>query len=321
MLVMEREISHKQTVLETIARRMPSTDQDFHFYQEMLRRVKAGFAGEQLVDREWKEFDITCRYYLYHGLELNNDVGSTHQIDTLFICPYFAFVVEIKNIVGRIDFTKEHHQFTRTTSDGKVDGFKNPFDQVQRHARFLHKLFRKLGIQIPIVYAVISANPNMIMMNSLVTQSIFHVSGLAQKVGHLFDQYQEEILDEKQLKHLAKKLTKLHAPNKWHPSIDWTKLRKGVLCRNCTNQSVMRYVYGKWFCEACKRADNTALLEALHDYRLMEGNTISNSQFRGFFGISSSKTVYYVLKSFEFEVIGGNKNRRYVIPEDMLNRS
>ena len=320
MLLMERGISHKQLMLETIIRRMPVTNQDYSYYHELLRRVKAGFAGEQRVDSEWKEFDIPCHYYLFHDVELINVVGSTHQIDTLFICPYFAFVVEIKNIVGRIDFTKENHQFTRTTADGRVDGFKNPFDQVQRHARFLRKLFHKQGIQVPIVHAVISANANMIMTHSLVTQPIFHVSGLAQKLEQFFDQFQEAYLDEKQLRHFAKKLAKMHRPKKWQPNLDWAELRKGVLCPNCAYQNAMRYVYGKWFCETCENTDSHALLIALHDYRLMEGDYISNRQFREFFEVSSTKAAYHNLKSLGFEVIGGNKNRRYIIPEGVLKQ-
>ena len=305
-------------MLEMITRRMPVTDQDYGYYQELLRKVKAGFAGEQHVDREWKEVDIPCRYFLFHDLELNNEVGSTHQIDTLFICPYFVFVVEIKNIVGRIDFTEETHQFTRTTSVGKVDGFKNPFDQVKRHVRFLRKIFQKQGVQIPIVYAIISSNPNMIMTNSLARQPIFHVSGLAQKLERLFDQYQEVYVDEKKLRTIAKKLAKMHAPKKWTPVLEGMKMRKGVLCPSCSYKTVMRYVYGKWFCDTCKHADSGALLVALHDYRLLMGDSISNSQFRDFFMISSEKVVYYNLKLLDFKVIGGNKNRRYIIPEDVV---
>ena len=173
MLLMNREISHKQLILETIVRRVPITHQDYGYYNEILRRGKAGFAGEQHVDREWKEVNLQCRYYLFHDLELNNEAGATHQIDTLLICPYFALVIEIKNIVGRIDYSKENHQFTRTTADGRVDGFKNPFDQIKRHARFLCKLFQKQGVPIPVVHAVISANPNMILTHCLATQPFF----------------------------------------------------------------------------------------------------------------------------------------------------
>lgn len=320
MLMIERKIPHKQLILETIVRRMHTTDQDYRYYQELLGRIRAEFSGEQRVDREWKEIDIPCRYYLFHDLELNNDVGSTHQMDTLFICPYFVFVIEVKNIVGRIDFSKENHQFTRTTSDGRVDGFKNPFDQVQRHTRFLRKIFHEKGIQIPIVHAVISANPNMIMTHSLVTQPIFHVSGLVHKLEQLFYQYQEVLLDEKQLKQLARKLAKMHTPRRWQLDIEWAKLRKGVLCPNCAYQTVMHYEYGQWFCGKCKGSDNKALFVAMHDYRIMEGDLISNRQFRDFFGIISAKTVYNTLKLLDFEKTGGNKNRRYVIPEDVLTR-
>lgn len=306
-------------MLETIARRLPVTDPDYAYYQELLRRVKAGFAGEQRVDYEWKEVDLACRHYILHDLELRNESGSTHQIDTLFICPYFAFVIEIKNIVGRIEFLKENHQFTRTTVDGRVDGFKNPFDQVKRHAQFLQKLLQKQGVKLPIVYAVISANPNMILTNSLEGQPIFHVSGLAHKMAQFFVRNQDVHLDNKQLRQFTKKLVKMHTPKKWIIQFDGAKGIKGVLCPHCTYQTKMRYVYRKWFCDTCKLTDQTAMLIALHDYRLMIGESISNSEFKDFFNLPSTKRVYQIIKSLGFKGTGGNKYCRYIIPEDILN--
>lgn len=148
--------------------------------------------------------------------------------------------------------------------------------------------------------------------------AIFHVSGLAKKLEQFFERYREVHLDDKQLRQFAKKLVKMHAPKKWEIEIDWTKGRKGVLCPACAYQNTMHYVYGKWFCDVCKETDSRALFVALHDYRLMMGDSISNSQFRDFFELSSAKTVYRKLKLLGFEVIGGNKNRRYLIPEDVL---
>ena len=80
----------------------------------------------------------------------------------------------------------------------------------------------------------------------------------------------------------------------------------------------MRYVYGKWFCDTCNVTDQTAMLVVLHDYRLMIGESISNREFRDFFNLSSTQRVYQMLKLLGFEVTGGNKNRRYIIPEDLI---
>lgn len=315
MILLTRKMSHKQQLLEVVMRRLPNSDAEYMYFKEQWRRVSAGLAGEQRVDRAWKELDIPGRYYLFHDLQLENEVGFTHQIDTLFFCPYFVLVVEIKNIVGRIEFQQEHHQFVRVDDKGVASGFSNPFDQVQRHAQFLRKLFHKQGNSIPILRVVVSANPNMILTQSLQSQPIFHVSGLAHKIGTLFQQFTIRYFDDKQLRHFAKKLVKMHTPRQWQLKIEWSKLRKGALCPHCEFRHTLRFIYGKWRCEVCKQIDNLALFTALSDYRYMHGASINNRQFSDFFGIACSKTAYKLLKSLQFREVGAKKNRQYIIPE------
>jgi len=61
------------------------------------------------------------------------------------------------------------------------------------------------------------------------------------------------------------------------------------------------------------------MLVALHDFRLMMGNIISNAQFRDFFDIASEKAAYYLMKKLKFEALGENKNRKYIIPAKLVD--
>ncbi|MFB7158402.1 nuclease-related domain-containing protein [Lysinibacillus sp. NPDC056232] len=319
MLLKKREVSSKQLVLEMIERRLSKSHAKYDYFQEMLGRTKAGIVGEQRVDREWREIYLEHAYYLLHDVQLNTGAGSIHQIDTLFMSRNFVLIVEIKNIVGRIEYMEDHHQFIRITSDGRVDGFRNPFDQVKRHARFLRLIFQKAGDHIPIVYMIVSANPNMIMTSSLSAQPIIHVSGLAEKIEQLFLRYSQVCLSEKGLEHIADRFLKKHEPTQWIPDIEWDELRKGALCSQCEYQHTVQYFFGKWRCSNCQRTDNKSMLVALQDYQLMMGNNISNAQFRNFFDIDSERVAHYLLKKLKFEVIGENKNRKYIIPAKLLD--
>lgn len=78
--------------------------------------------------RNGGEIYLQQAYYLLHDLEFKGKGGLTYQIDTLLMTQYFILVLEIKNISGRVDFMAENHQFIRVTSDGRVDGFRNPLD-------------------------------------------------------------------------------------------------------------------------------------------------------------------------------------------------
>ncbi|KOP77916.1 hypothetical protein AMS59_14880 [Lysinibacillus sp. FJAT-14745] len=313
MLLKKREVSSKQLALEMLGRRLPKSHPKSTYYQEMLNRTRAGYAGEQRVDREWQEIYLEHAHYLLHDVQLKAEGESIHQIDTLLMSRNFVLIVEIKNIVGHVEYMEDNHQFIRITSDGKVDGFRNPFDQVKRHARFLHQIFQKAGYHIPIVYMIVSANPNMIMTPSLSAQPIIHVSGLAEKVEQLFTQHQQVYLSEKVLRELSTHILKMHKPTQWTCDMRMDELKKGVLCSKCDYRFVMQYRQGKWQCEKCGEVDNQAFNDALKDYRYMYGELISNSLFQDFFGISCVKTVYKILKSLQLQEVGAKKNRKYII--------
>lgn len=313
MLLKKREVSSKQLTLEMIERRLPKSHPKSTYYQEMLNRTRAGYAGEQRVDQEWQEIYLEQVHYLLHDIQLKAEGGAIHQMDTLYMSRNFVLIVEIKNIVGRVEYMEDNHQFVRITSDGKVDGFRNPFDQVKRHARFIRQIFQKAGYHIPIVYMIVSANPKMIMSASLSAQPIIHVSGLAEKMEHLYKQHQQVCLSEKALRELSKHILKMHKPTQWTLDMKMDELKKGVICSKCDYRFVMQYRQGKWRCENCGEVDNQAFDDALKDYRYMYGELISNSLFQDFFRISCSKTVYKILKSLQLQEVGAKKNRKYII--------
>jgi len=317
MLLKMREVSSKQQMLEMINRRLSKSHAKYDYFQEMLRRTKAGCAGEKRVDQEWKEIYLQQAYYLLHDVEFKAKGGSTYQIDTLLMTQYFILVLEIKNISGRVDFMAENHQFIRVTSDGRVDGFRNPLDQVKRHARFMFRMLHMRGHHIPIACFVISANPNMIMSSRFATQPILHVSGLAERVEQLYRKHRQVCISEADLTELSEHLLQMHKPTRWIPDIQLDELKKGALCSQCNH--TLCYTHGKWRCSNCNIIDNQSMLVALHDFRLMMGNHISNAQFRDFFDINSEKAVYYLLKKLKFEAFGENKSRKYIIPSTLLD--
>ncbi|MDA6162049.1 nuclease-related domain-containing protein, partial [Escherichia coli] len=67
-----------------------------------------------------KEFTIL------HDLRLFN--GSTYS---LILSPYFALIIEVKNILGTLLFDETFNQFIRTRNE-KEEGFPNPLIQAKR---------------------------------------------------------------------------------------------------------------------------------------------------------------------------------------------
>ncbi len=64
----------------------------------MYFRQRKGYQGELKVDNEWNELSIPIEYYLLFNYETVNEIGNSHQMDTIMLSPNFIFIVEIKNI-------------------------------------------------------------------------------------------------------------------------------------------------------------------------------------------------------------------------------
>ncbi|WP_230199374.1 nuclease-related domain-containing protein [Bacillus ndiopicus] len=123
---MHRKIPDQLLYLETL---LPRNSSDANLF-EQYQRIKAGYTGECRVDREWNDIFLEQEHYLFHDYQITNQAKFTHQIDTVFICQSFVLLIEVKHIIGRLDFETHTHQFIRTKSDGTQNVYRNPIDQI-----------------------------------------------------------------------------------------------------------------------------------------------------------------------------------------------
>ncbi|WP_230593871.1 nuclease-related domain-containing protein [Lysinibacillus sphaericus] len=315
MVIAIREKPLKLIWLEAVMRRLLKDDVEFHYYQEQYRRLDAGFAGEQKVDREWHELLCPNTFFVLHNLCLKNTAQHMHQLDTLFICPQFIFVLEIKNIHGRLEFNQLTHQCTRTKADGTVEGFPNAFTQTERHIRFL----KSLSYSLPIEGAVVIANPSAIIVNPSKVLPIFHVSGLHQHLQSLFKKHPQKMLTDDQLAQLVQGLLSKQTIPHIRTSIAPSRFRHGVLCPKCSYQHNMYFYRGIWKCSFCHYRSIEIFAEAMLDYQLLVSHSITNQQLRKFFKIDSIDTATRLLQKFQFPYTGTYKNRVYHLPENLLD--
>jgi len=276
MLVLERQKSAKLLVLEALMRRLPVDDGSYEYYKRLFRLAKKGYEGELIVDREWKEIRVPSPYFIFHNVELVNEMGNSHQMDTIFLSPNFLFVIEIKDITGRIDFEPRKHQMIRTNLDGTYESFRNPLDQLERHIHFLKRTLNHWKKAIPVESAVVIARNSTIIGNSPPENAVLHASGLQAKINALFHKYPNEQLSIAQLKHLKKQLLNKHNPQLWIPQLAKGILRKGVLCNNCEYQMAMSFEYGQFICSICGNTNEQMFIEALRDFRMLHNEWISN---------------------------------------------
>lgn len=319
MIVLEREKSNKLQVLEALMRRLSVEDYEYPKFQKMFFQSRKGYIGEIRSDREWTEIRMPNEHYLLFNYETVNEKGNNNQMDTIVLSRHFVFVIEVKNITGKIDFDDEKRQFTNLKADNNIEVYNNPEDQVERHIRMLDKIMKILNIHLPILGAIVFSKTTTIIGKPPKRIPAFHLSGLNAHVNSLFYNYPKQVITSNELNLLKDYLLEILERDKWKHNIDNKKLIKGAVCANCIDRLSMKYYYGRFICEKCNTMSKNVLLESLHDYRLLFSPWISNNDFKQFFSISSAKTSYKLLKSLNLDFNGNNRSRIYYIPYDILS--
>ncbi|MEO4054148.1 nuclease-related domain-containing protein [Solibacillus sp. CAU 1738] len=308
MIILPRKASKKMRVLKSILRRAELSPSQRVQYEEQLKRLEAGYAGECRADRYWEELEWPESHYLFYNYETVNQYGYTHQIDTIFLTTKYLLIVEIKNIAGVMKIDMEHHQFLRTTSDGRVENFVNPVDQIERHEKYIHSILIQLKIKLPILKVIILTNPSSVIQTTSNTIPIFHLSGLSSKLAQFNTNYTTQI-DHNQIEHIKNELMKRYQPSSWSPTQIYP-IKKGIQCRN---GHTMLYKRGAFRCD-CGEKSNVTLSEALTDYYYLVNPTITNKELRDFLCIECPHAASKLLKKLAFPSVGEFKNRVYFIP-------
>lgn len=313
MILLERQTSETQKMLEALVQRLPISHSKYTLYCEHLRRLQAGFAGEQFVDAKWLELDLPFPHYFLHDFQTMNDFGSTHQMDTVFLCPHFLLILEIKNITGKLSYDASFAQLTRTTADDTVEGMTDPFLQLERHVIWMKKLLQKERIDLPVLHAVVLATKNGILAKGFDGLPIFHVAGLRFYLQKWMERHQPRVRVD--LLRFANLLLSLQTKLKKEVEVPFKEIVKGVLCSQCGSGQRLKYHYKKWICPRCGLVDRDALIRSLEEYRLLVGQQVTNRSFREFFGIDSPDLAYKLMQQLPLKAEGVKKHRKYWIKE------
>lgn len=311
--IKERTVPSKIIVLEAMNRRIDPSHETKNLVSSLLRRAEIGHRGEVKVDSLWKEINLPSTSLLFNCYETKNDFGNNHQMDTLFVCPHFILILEIKNVTGRIWYEKEKHQFMREKLNGEISSFQSPFDQVERHADLLERIVQRLGLSMPIHKAIVIAEPSTIIGDIPDEIPIFHAIGLPLEVKKLLLKYKHFSLSSAHFELLADQLQTQHKSSIYIPKFDIPPIRKGAICA-CGQLTTFKF--GKFTCP-CGKKSKEPLYQGLHDYRVLISEWISNRDFRTFFFIESEDAASKLLKRMNLSHEGSNRGRRYLIPEQI----
>ncbi|MDN7226598.1 nuclease-related domain-containing protein [Planococcus liqunii] len=298
--------------LESLLQRIPFNHSQFPHWTEKLRRITAGFHGEQRVDSFWQEITLPIPHYLIHDLFIKKK-HSTHQMDTILVTSRFILVLEIKSISGLLHFDQQTRQFSRTNKDGSIDGMRNPDDQVRRHEKWLEQFLTERKLDLPVIGAIVFAYPSAVIQSKAGNRIVIQSSGLPHLLDELLASYQQDILSKALTKKLAVQLLKLHSIKQLPELILPPDYFRGVFCPKC-QKGQLHYYWRKWACKSCSFSDPAAYLTAIEQYRVLCGPTITNRQFRDFIDLKDPAVTSKLLKDAKMPFEGSYKDRVYLIP-------
>ena len=111
----------------------------------LSRVLGKGVVGETVVKAgAWLALPSTV-YRRYHNVTLPTASGTT-QIDHVFVSVFGVFVVETKNMGGRIFGGEHDREWTQVFPGGKNHKFQNPLHQNYGHVRAMEDTLEGIGL-------------------------------------------------------------------------------------------------------------------------------------------------------------------------------
>ncbi len=315
MIGKTREYPKEIMILEAIVRRFPPDDFKKAEFEKKLYRKRAGYKGERTLDYFLEQIDHSEMLILH---DLRIPVNSTHfQIDTLILTPYFLLIIDSKNYAGTLIFLPEFNQLIRVQDDIE-EVFPDPILQTKIQASQLKAFLKKFHITSPSIENLVAiSNGQAIIKNPTndreVSYRVFRSANVAFKIPPFYQKHTQFLLSKNDMKKIARLLIKAHeslVPDPKSMNLPFDKLITGVQCPACETFGMV-YHQGKWTCKSCGQKSKDAHFQALKDYFLIYGPSITSKQFREFMKVGSPSTAKRLLASMSLTFDGTTKGRIY----------
>lgn len=278
-----------------------------------IQTTKAGDFGEELVFKELEKIQLPYTCYIFHRVMLRTE--RTFEIDILLLTPYGVVVLEIKNIMGELEFKENPSQLIQTKRNGEINNYSSPVTQLNEYKYLLSKFFLKHNLSTPIMGAIVFATRNSFVKTTSNKATILYKNELHSYLRNL--QGHSPTLTNIQIDLLKKLIWKENASFSYFPLtkhffIDVNEIIRGVACPNC-GQVGMQKVKKKWYCPTCHLLDSQAHKEALRTYFLLCENYMTNKTCREFLQVNSRYEAKRILLNSDLIKIGDKKTTKYIM--------
>ncbi|QUW20413.1 NERD domain-containing protein [Sporosarcina sp. Marseille-Q4063] len=293
--------------------RLDPTHEKYAMLNGMYSSRISGLAGEDKVDQVFQKYKFSMQHKIFNGLSLTS--STDFQIDSLFITPAYAVVIETKNLAGSIKVKNNPPQLLQTLDNGDIRSYVSPVLQVQSNKELLQDWFHSRNISLPIYGIVALAFPKKDVELFDTDIQFLYPSGIPSYIRSL--PTTPHLLDEKNFSLLINDL--FHSDKEFIPnplcltySLQKNDIFTGVFCPACRFLSMTKY-RGGWRCPACAHKSSQAHVQAIRDWFLLFGGKMTNKDCREFLNIHQRSTATRILQSMDLHTAGEKRNRTYAI--------
>lgn len=283
-----------------------------------IRIANAGINGEKALQAIFNKYRLTFEHAIFHGLNLQST--GKFQIDNLFLSHQGAYILEVKNIRGRISFSEKTNQLIRTLDTGQLDAFECPSVQLRRNYYLLEDWLYERNLSIPIHTAVVFPNPRQIIENTRSDLNVLFPNEVPAMLRE--SELNPPAIDSRTFTHISNELLKGNVEFNPFPmckrfQIDPVEIKSGVLCDTCGTLGMQRIFRG-WGCNVCQSISRTAHIQAITDWFMLVSDTMNNRECREFLHIPKNYTASRLLSDLPLEPHGVNKGRCYRFPLEKM---
>ncbi len=312
MIIKYREKPVKIEGYEALLKRLSPTHPKRAAVKNSLNNARAGFSGEERLDEALCFFDPPYAHQIIQDFSLPEPFKI--QVDTVLITQSAIFLLEVKNITGKLQFKQNPSALYSTLADGEIRSYKSPITQMNETAMRMGKFLKTLGSNLPIFSIIVIAHPSQTVEDAPPNSRILAAGEVNFYLTEL--NLPKPILSIEELNQLSEKFLAAHQDYQPFPlapkfQIQQTEIETGVFCPRCQFGKMHRTQVA-WECETCRLVSRNAHIEALHDWFMLIKTTINTAECRDFIGLKSLDTAKRFLLNNHCQPVGGRKYRKYI---------
>lgn len=308
MFVLERRKPLPLQKIDRIISRLPPTHPKLPQLREHAAKLQKGYNGERKLD-----YHLTS---LPKSFAILNDVSifvfnKLTQIDSLIISPHALFIIEVKSYENEVTFNTNLRQFLQHKGDS-IQRYKYPVTQVENiQFHLLHWLKQYKVAGLPIYYFIAFSEQstiiNVIGNEDYIKRIVSYVDEIPLRIMNQNEKFEKNQSPNLELRN---KLVQTILRNRVvfdkevlkEFDINKHELLKGVHCPKC-GKLAMERKFKKWICSYCSHASKNAHVNALNDWFLLFGDSMTNHQCRNFLKLESRHVAKRILQTSNMKLV------------------